>query len=480
MNFFDKLRRKKRKEPSLVHSAESTSDSFSLPLIDPERLKQAASLLSSAKESAEKINSAVTVQDFSLNYNLTVANLLELIDLNEEYGVAMTPPPRQHLEKIQANIDATVDNFIRRAYDSISTTSEAIALVSEIRGDETMAELLNRDHWLLLAAFVNTAENVSYPDYSDDNVPPAASPISNMSQPAYFHQQLALDKPEQIPNSPYSVISYQEALSLKYWNRRRSDYVLTSCYIDGATCESLKRDLSHFLDLGLLTKGDIRDRITLKTVPELKEFLRNANLKVSGNKPELVQRILDNFSESQLSNYFSVSKYRLTEAGKAALEPYSIVFLANQYYHFNISYYRMMQAKADNPGKTDEEILLPLMLESAESLYKKGEIYSYRFYLGNIARFLESMRRPIDAFKYYSISFFISSVAYEEKNLYWAASPDTDTAFHIEKCARDSGLSFQQMVTYFVDTIRGANPFELGTEQNIKTAVNSLGAALGS
>lgn len=288
----------------------------------------------------------------------------------------------------------------------------------------------------------------------------------------------SLNPKEHIPTPPGSLISYQDALALNYWDRRRSDYVVTACYINDATRESLTEALPRLLGLGLISEGDIRDKISLKTVPELKNVLRNANLKVSGNKSELIQRILDNFPESTLNALFPISKYHITEAGKKALEPYSIVLLANTYYYINISYYLLMQAKADNPDQSDEEIILNLMIDHATKLHKNGEVYLYRMHVGNIAQFLESMSRYWDAFNYYSIAFFISSISYQEYDPYSSASPDNYTASFIDKCARNSGLSFQQMVTSFCNIIRKVNPFGLGTESNLKKAVQALGDAL--
>src|SRR5690625_3623368 len=65
----------------------------------------------------------------------------------------------------------------------------------------------------------------------------------------------------------------------------------------------VKQSLSSLLDRGYLEVGSLQSAIEKETVATLKDILRENNLKVSGKKAELVQRLLDEVPDGQLKNY---------------------------------------------------------------------------------------------------------------------------------------------------------------------------------
>ena len=70
------------------------------------------------------------------------------------------------------------------------------------------------------------------------------------------------------------------------------------------------------------------------TIPELKNILKSKQLKVSGKKSILLERIFSNFKQEELQYYIKNSFYILTEQGKNTLSQYEIYLINNNYLIF--------------------------------------------------------------------------------------------------------------------------------------------------
>lgn len=68
-----------------------------------------------------------------------------------------------------------------------------------------------------------------------------------------------------------------------------------------------------------ICKSRAMDTIDLITVPELKRILKTKSLAVSGKRLDIVSRVLENFSEEELAELYSLRKYILCDKGKKAL-----------------------------------------------------------------------------------------------------------------------------------------------------------------
>lgn len=76
-----------------------------------------------------------------------------------------------------------------------------------------------------------------------------------------------------------------------------------------------------WIDSGILAPPKIDEILKYKTVVELKEILRKNNLKVSGKKSELIERILENNAYSvDAQNENNDPIYAITEAGRSILK----------------------------------------------------------------------------------------------------------------------------------------------------------------
>lgn len=113
--------------------------------------KRAQELLEDAKYHADEINRSTDVFDFSYSYTKLEEITSELIWLNEKKKVFMYPSPAEDWEKIQDNMENTINDFIDRAVNSISSSNfdkdipkMLKDLFDEIKSDDTMSVLINQ------------------------------------------------------------------------------------------------------------------------------------------------------------------------------------------------------------------------------------------------------------------------------------------------------------------------------------------------
>lgn len=114
---------------------------------------RAIDLLAEVKIQANAINAATSVSSFAYSFKKLRKGVYELIFLNEIKGLHMHPSPRSELEKIDSNMQATIDDFISRAigrtlgYDT-EWADKAERFLIELKEDKFISEWMtqgNRD-----------------------------------------------------------------------------------------------------------------------------------------------------------------------------------------------------------------------------------------------------------------------------------------------------------------------------------------------
>lgn len=114
-----------------------------------------------------------------------------------------------------------------------------------------------------------------------------------------------------------------------------------------------------------------------KTVEELKEILRENNLKVSGKKQELVDRILNELSEKQLNSIKLIEVYKINDTAKEILANNEhILFFHNS--PMEISIYTAHDFKNKNPNFSPIEIARHLGEIQAKRHISNGNWGLYR------------------------------------------------------------------------------------------------------
>ena len=78
--------------------------------------------------------------------------------------------------------------------------------------------------------------------------------------------------------------------------------------------------IQKHIDADLLALSSLEMDLKAYTIPDLKEFLSQNNLKVSGKKSDLVHRLMENLSEDQIRTFAPDSYYYLTQKGKKTIE----------------------------------------------------------------------------------------------------------------------------------------------------------------
>lgn len=80
--------------------------------------------------------------------------------------------------------------------------------------------------------------------------------------------------------------------------------------------------LSSLQSRGFIQKGTIADAANMEKLPVIKEELKKHELKVSGKKADLIQRLVENVDEQELSKVFTKRPFALTKEGDALLKKY--------------------------------------------------------------------------------------------------------------------------------------------------------------
>ena len=273
-------------------------------------------------------------------------------------------------------------------------------------------------------------------------------------------------------------ISYLDAKALEFWNNKKTDFEIPDYYSDSAFGRNVAPALERLLSAGYLELGGMEERISLKTVPELKAVLAERELKTSGNKKELVHRLLDNVDDDVLDELFPVSVYKITEKGWSALEPYSII-RANTVHSLGLSYYRLLNEKSKTPDEENNVILTRMLSEDIQQCYADQNRPKYQLYIDKTARFMREIREFDSSFECYSLSFFMWTMDVKDHDISRGDGQTFYMAKNLEEAGKLCCYNFETVVSKFKEVVSRVNPFALGSDENINYSVQKLRASLG-
>lgn len=286
-----------------------------------------------------------------------------------------------------------------------------------------------------------------------------------------------IDPEEGLETPAWAEISYLDARALEFWNGRPTDFQIPAYYSDTAFGRNVGPALSRLLRGGYLQRGSVQKSIERKTIPDLKAVLSEKELKTSGKKGELVQRLLNNVPPDELEELFPVGVYEATEKGWHARDQYEIVF-ENEAYGLGFSYYRLLEEKEHRPRDGAADILTSLLSKEIAECYRTGDRSRYQELLPRAARFMDGNGEPLKALEISILSYFVWTM--EIKTLsarglgQGADIQNPYLARNVEEYARKCSLTFDQLLKHFAVTVRENKPFALSSEANIRYALDML------
>lgn len=83
--------------------------------------------------------------------------------------------------------------------------------------------------------------------------------------------------------------------------------------------------LDRLFDRNLIRQESLLASLDLSNVTILKRLLKFKNLPLSGKKNDVLQRVVDNFSEEELSEHLNQRRYAITQEGDKVLAKYDYI-----------------------------------------------------------------------------------------------------------------------------------------------------------
>ena|SRR5699024_3146690 len=166
------------------------------------------------------------------------------------------------------------------------------------------------------------------------------------------------------------------------------------------------RSAKKLIKRSYLTDGSLMDSLPALKVNELKSILRDNDLKVSGVKKELIQRIQTKLSDKHISKYIDETKLVLTTKGKKVIDKYYYIPHAHKYGEEN-GFYDVASAisymENIEPGSAPSNNKIAWVLyERAYKNASKQKMYGLmRNALLKMAQLLEKNKKYNQALTYY-------------------------------------------------------------------------------
>lgn len=125
------------------------------------------------------------------------------------------------------------------------------------------------------------------------------------------------------------ILSNNEVIFLKYMNNKNINTMFSPRWRFQYDINPIA-ELTKLIKLEYLTYSNWQENLKNATMKKLKETLKEENLKVSGNKQELIERVLGNIDTDLLEERFNKGKYILTDKGKKILEKNKRLFMSDR------------------------------------------------------------------------------------------------------------------------------------------------------
>lgn len=218
--------------------------------------------------------------------------------------------------------------------------------------------------------------------------------------------------------SIYKPLSLKEVFTLDYFYNKPINMMLPE-YKLSEIGSDYKTTLKNLTNNGFLRKSTIQEEIEHLTISDLKTILKLKKLKVSGNKPILLERLFSNIETNELKPYSPSSFYILTELGKQELNKNEAYLLNSKYFDFSIGVISKAKEylEKQNPNVTGTEILYYVYHQQRQlAIDNKDFTYNGLWgLLSKMAIFMSKVGDSKNALKTY-IEFIALDITVENRN----------------------------------------------------------------
>lgn len=297
------------------------------------------------------------------------------------------------------------------------------------------------------------------------------SQISRMLRESVTVETRSIDPDENVSTPKGAEISYLDARALEFWDGKRTDFEIPAHYSETAFGRNVGPALNRLLQWGYLERSGLEKNISLKTIPELKSILAEHELKTSGKKGELICRLRNNLSDYELLELFPTSVYSMTEKGRAAIKPYTILRV-NDIYSLGFSYYRLLSERENNPNVSDEDLLVRLLSQETQKCYMSRDVSKFQEVVTKSARFLQENDAIQQALDCYILGFFAFEMQVKDYPQMHTRGQSAYLAARIEECGKVEGYTLEQVIERIRTTLEKNHPFGLATRQNINFVIS--------
>lgn len=162
-----------------------------------------------------------------------------------------------------------------------------------------------------------------------------------------------------------------------------------------------KTVLNKLMNLGLIYETiNIETNLNSVTIPVLKDFLREKELKVSGNKPDLIERIINKVAKEEIEKEFNDISYKLSDEALRIIEENSHIIYAHDSNINNYSINLANELHKKFPDLSPFELAWNYVTSAYEIALKKSEWGLVSTILGEMASLMKSEGEIKEAFKY--------------------------------------------------------------------------------
>lgn len=260
--------------------------------------------------------------------------------------------------------------------------------------------------------------------------------------------------------------------------------------------DDVKTILKSLFARGFLRYASVEETLKHETVVQIKEYLKNKELKITGNKSTLIERILQNIPQDEIAQHFTKRYYEPTELGNSELERHQVLVWVDHNCQSSIDIWTVNRLMYENP---DAPIVDLIIKEFDDRLNKALEDRSYAVYLYTVSGAIRSkmeIGQFAEALKdlAYQIYFEVNAVVFSQAKWFkndnlthifpystatWKLSPSVKTVLANLKLSLK--LSDDELVERLIDlTDNFALSFEIFNKQECaQIAVYDMGNETG-